>query len=614
MALTYDTVAGAGPDLSAFLKPREGGAKGIDLLVQGARCANCMAKIEKGVAALPDVEAARLNLTSGKLTVTFRTGAVANPGAVLTTVEGLGYSATPFDPGAAVEAHDREGRRLALALGVAAFGAGNAMMFSVPLWAGLFGQELGPATRTMMQWWSALIGAPCALYAGMPFFQSAWRSLKVGRANMDVPISIGVLLTLAISFVETLLHGRDAYFDAAVSLLFLLLIGRWLDHQLRAKARSAAADLLALQAPYAVVLDEAGHEQRKPLAEVAVGDRLIVRPGERVPVDAVVEAGSAELDNALLTGETRPEPVAAGSRIQAGALNLTQEIEHVLKDQELLITAWSPFHLHQLLKTWFWKDGVVAVSAQTVWHQSCQQLYLPRLLDSQVFQATLNDGLDSRDFFAIAQGQEGQGDEVRYLGFSFGKRIPFTLDAALLLIEPGAAAAYVAALQAAERAAAAARSGSGTNATAWGSGGIGDGQGSDGASPGEGDGRGVGDPTRGFYQSGGGATIGGGASAGGVSIGPGGAITGGGGLAGVPSPKKRFYGGIDLDPILAKKQFADLVDEVVQQFTTRMGVKVKISVEIQAESGLGFDADLQRAVRENCRTLKFKNAEFEEGD
>ncbi len=300
--------------------------------------------------------------------------------------------------------------------------------------------------------------------------------------------------------------------------------------------------------------------------------------------------------------------------LNAGAANLTQEIEHVLKDQELLITAWSPFHLHQLLKTWFWKDGVVAVSAQTVWHQSCQQLYLPRLLDSQVFQATLNDGLDSRDFFAIAQGQEGQGDEVRYLGFSFGKRIPFTLDAALLLIEPGAAAAYVAALLAAERAAAAAGSGSGTNAMDWGSQGIGDGQGGDGANPGGGDGRGVGDPTRGFYQSGGGTTPGGGASAGGGTIGPGGAIPGGGGLAGVPSPKKRFYGGIDLDPILAKKQFADLVDEVVQQFTTRMGVKVKISVEIQAESGLGFDADLQRAVRENCRTLKFKNAEFEEGD
>jgi hypothetical protein len=157
--------------------------------------------------------------------------------------------------------------------------------------------------------------------------------------------------------------------------------------------------------------------------------------------------------------------------LNAGAPNLTQEIEHVLKDQELLITAWSPFHLHQLLKTWFWKDGVVAVSAQTVWHQSCQQLYLPRLLDSQVFQATLTDGLDSQDFFAIAQGEEapaGAGREagasagegaggatVRYLGFSFGKRVPFTLDAALLLIEPGAAGAYAAALHAAERSSAA---------------------------------------------------------------------------------------------------------------------------------------------------------------
>ena len=105
-----------------------------------------------------------------------------------------------------------------------------------------------------MQWWCALVATPCVLFAGRPFFESAWRSLKAHRANMDVPISIGVLLTLAISFSETILRGRDTYFDAAISLLFLLLIGRWLDHQLKARARSAAADLLALQAPVAVVL------------------------------------------------------------------------------------------------------------------------------------------------------------------------------------------------------------------------------------------------------------------------------------------------------------------------------------------------------------------------
>ena len=319
MALTYDAAIGA--DYSAFLRRDEAGARSLDLLVKGARCAGCLAKIEKEVASLPGVASARLNLTSGKLTVGFGRDA-ADPGLVMAALERLGYPATPYDPGKAVEARDREGRRLALALGVAGFGAGNAMMFSVPLWAGLFGQELGPATRVFMMWASALIGAPCAIYAGLPFFESAWRSLRAGRANMDVPISIGVLLTLAISFVETVLRGRDAYFDAAVSLLFLLLIGRWLDHQLRAKARGAAADLLAMQAPAAAVL-EGGAERRKPLSEVVVGDRLIVRPGDRIPVDAEVEEGCSDIDNALLTGETLPVAARPGLLLRAGAVNLS---------------------------------------------------------------------------------------------------------------------------------------------------------------------------------------------------------------------------------------------------------------------------------------------------
>jgi len=311
------------PDLTAFLKRRPGQPPTLELLVKGARCAACLGKIERETAALPGVAAARLNLTTGKLTVAFHGLATANPGAVVAKLESLGYPAAPYDPGQAAEALDREGRRLILCLAVAAFGAMNTMMFSVPLWAGLFGQELGPATRVVMQWWCALVATPCALYAGRPFFESAWRSLRAGRANMDVPISIGVLLTLAISFSETLLRGRDAYFDAAVSLLFLLLIGRWLDHQLRLRARSAAADLLALQGASAVVLGADGAERRKPLAEVAVGDTLIVRPGERIPVDSLVESGSSELDNALLTGETAPVPLRPGQVCRAGALNLS---------------------------------------------------------------------------------------------------------------------------------------------------------------------------------------------------------------------------------------------------------------------------------------------------
>ncbi|MES3029514.1 MAG: heavy metal translocating P-type ATPase [Pseudomonadota bacterium] len=309
-------------DFSAFLRDGEDGRPSIDLLVKGARCTACLSKIEREISAMPAVTSARLNLTSGKLSVAFERGR-DDAGAVLERLEGLGYPATPFDPAKAIAAHDAEGRRLSMALGVAAFGAGNAMMFSVPIWAGLFGQELGPATRTLMQWMSAVIAAPCAVYAGMPFFTSAWRSLRKGRANMDVPISIGVILTLVISFVETVLDGADTYFDAAISLLFLLLIGRWLDHRLRASARSAASDLLAMQAPAAVVVGEGGVEHRTPLDDVRAGDLLLVRPGERIPVDGVVEGGVSELDNALLTGETAPVPIGAQDVCRAGALNLT---------------------------------------------------------------------------------------------------------------------------------------------------------------------------------------------------------------------------------------------------------------------------------------------------
>jgi Cu2+-exporting ATPase len=314
--------AGAdGPDLSAYLTETGPGARRLDLLVSGAHCAACIARIEGELADTPGVASARLNLSTGRLAVGLEPE--GDPGRVLRVLDRIGYPATPFDPDSARQAQDREGRELAMALAVAGFGAGNAMIFSVPVWAGLFGQELGPATRTFMQWASAGVGAPCAVFAGMVFFRSAWNALRAGRANMDVPISIGVILTLLVSFQETLLKGRDTYFDAAVTLLFLLLIGRWMDHALRQRARSAAADLLALQAPSAALLAEDGTERRAPLRLVRPGHRLRVRPGERIPVDGVVETGESELDNAILTGETTPEAVAPGAVCRAGALNLS---------------------------------------------------------------------------------------------------------------------------------------------------------------------------------------------------------------------------------------------------------------------------------------------------
>lgn len=319
MALTYQTVR---PDLERFLQPDAAGRARLDLLVPDVRCAGCLGKVERAVQALPGVAQARVNLSQKRLSVEFQPG-TADTGQVVETLERLGYPSTPYDPQQARRAHDREGRELILAMAVAGFGVMNTMMFSVPIWAGLFGQELGPATRTLMMWFSGAVGAPCALYAGLPFFRSAWRSLKARRANMDVPISVGVLLTLAISFSETILRGRDVYFDAAVSLLFLLLIGRWLEHRLRAGASSAAADLLAMQSPTATVIARDGRLVATPLGQVQPGDLLLVCPGERAPVDGEVVAGASDLDNSLLTGETAPVAVAAGQPCRAGALNLS---------------------------------------------------------------------------------------------------------------------------------------------------------------------------------------------------------------------------------------------------------------------------------------------------
>lgn len=319
MALTYDAPR---RDLGAFLRQRDDGKTSLELLVPDVRCAGCLSKVERAVAALPGVVTARVNLSLKRLSVEFRPGA-GDPAEVVATLDRLGYPSTPYDPQEARLSHDREGRELILAMAVAGFGVMNTMMFSVPIWAGLFGQELGPATRTLMMWFSGIVGAPCALYAGLPFFRSAWRSLRARRANMDVPISVGVLLTLAISFSETILRGRDVYFDAAVSLLFLLLIGRWLEHRLRARASSAAADLLAMQAPTATLVGPQDALTAVPLGQVKPGDLLLVRPGERLPVDGDVVEGTSDLDNSLLTGETAPVAIGAGQAVRAGALNLS---------------------------------------------------------------------------------------------------------------------------------------------------------------------------------------------------------------------------------------------------------------------------------------------------
>ncbi|MBY0564599.1 MAG: cadmium-translocating P-type ATPase [Hyphomonadaceae bacterium] len=310
-------------DPAAFVRRDAQGRESLELMVRGAKCAGCIRKIEGGLLALPGVREVRLNLSTGRLSVAWPAGAVRAQ-TVTEALARLGYAAAPFDPEAVKREVDEEGRRLLRYLAVAGFAAMNIMMFSVPVWSGH--GEMGEGTRTLLHWVSALIAIPAALYAAQPFFASAWAALKARRANMDVPISLAVFLTLGISVSETLQQGDHAYFDGITMLLFFLLIGRYLDHRLRQRARTAALDLLALQAVSASRIEADGRIVAVQAREIRVGDRLALAAGERAPVDGVVEEGVSEFDRSMLTGETLPQPTASGAAIHAGVINLSQPL------------------------------------------------------------------------------------------------------------------------------------------------------------------------------------------------------------------------------------------------------------------------------------------------
>ena len=288
----------------------------IMLSLPGAHCAACISTVESGLAALPGVRSARVNLTLRRVSVDAEP--IVSTETLIQALKRLGYEAHELDAGllSATET-DRQGRELLMRLGVAGFSMMNVMLLSVAVWSGA-----EDATRDMFHWISAAIAIPTVIFAGQPFFRSAWTALKARRLGMDVPISLAIILASSISLYETAKGGHHAYFDAAVMLTFFLLAGRYLDHRTRAVARSAAEELAALEVPRAIILRD-GIEVVLPISEVSVGDIVLVRPGGRMPVDGIVTKGSSELDRSLLTGESLPAYAGPGTVISAGEVNLT---------------------------------------------------------------------------------------------------------------------------------------------------------------------------------------------------------------------------------------------------------------------------------------------------
>lgn len=284
-----------------------------DLSVPAVHCAACIQTIETAIGKLDRVEGARVNLSTKRVSVRWR-GDEVPP--FVASLGRMGYEAHLFDPEA--DGRDKTLSELIRAVSVAGFAAGNIMLLSVSVWSGAEG-----ATRDLFHWVSALIAIPALAFSGGIYFRSAWNALRHGRMNMDVPIAVGVSLAYAMSLYETINHGDHAYFDASVSLLFFLLIGRTLDHVMRERARTAVNGLARLAARGAMVLREDGSRDYLPVGEIEPGMQLLIAAGERVPVDGRIIGGASDLDCSLVSGESTPRNVAPGEPVQAGVLNLT---------------------------------------------------------------------------------------------------------------------------------------------------------------------------------------------------------------------------------------------------------------------------------------------------
>lgn len=288
------------------------------LAVPGMHCAGCMGKIERGLGEVPGIASARVNLSAKQVTVLH--DEALKPRDLIAELEKIGFE-SELRKGALAR-NPSAVKPLLLPLAVAAFAAMNVMLFSVSVWSGADG-----TMRELFHWISALIAIPAIAYAGQPFFRSAWGALRHGRTNMDVPISLGVLIATALSFYEVVIGGKDAWFDGALMLLTFLLAGRVLDAMMRDKARTGVDALLSHAAQGAMVVKGDGTLEWRKSEELTPGMLLRVAAGERLAADGTITVGSSRFDQSLLTGETAPIPGTVGDTVLAGTLNLDSPID-----------------------------------------------------------------------------------------------------------------------------------------------------------------------------------------------------------------------------------------------------------------------------------------------
>lgn len=303
-----------------YVTPRTDGLVETDLYLERVHCASCVWLVEKMPLAIPGV--ARADLDVGRALAHIVWDATKTPlSQIAGFLDRLGYPPHPYRGGKADELRKREDRASLTRIGVAGAIAANVMMIAIAIYAGWFG-GMDPVFHRYFRWWSFLLTTPAVLWPGRVFFVSAWGALRQRALHMDVPIALAIGVGYLRGSWNTMRDAGPIYFDGVATLIFLLLVGRFLQQRAQRAAADSAELLFSLAPSTARVVD--GEQIREvPTQAVLPGVTLDVRAGDTLAADGVVLTGRSSMDLSLLSGESRPVAVAEGAEVYAGTINLS---------------------------------------------------------------------------------------------------------------------------------------------------------------------------------------------------------------------------------------------------------------------------------------------------
>ncbi|MCP1727500.1 Cu2+-exporting ATPase [Natronospira proteinivora] len=308
-----------------FIHRHEDGSKEASLLIDGMYCAACGWLIERGLAEAPGVKEVRVNPATGRALLRWQ-GDKVRLSQLMAHMDRLGYRPHPVLPDAANEQAQRERRSALRRLIVAGLGMMQAMMFAVALYAGDF-HGMDPDHAQFLRIVSMLVATPVILYAGLPIFRGAIRDLRNLAPGMDVPVGLAIGSGYLASVWVTFFGGPEIYFDSVSMFTFFLLTARYVEMAARHKANATTDALATLVPDSATRLNPDGSSEQVPIGDLALGDLLRVLPGETIPADAVIEKGETQVDESMLTGESRPQSRGIGEAVVGGSLNVSNAIE-----------------------------------------------------------------------------------------------------------------------------------------------------------------------------------------------------------------------------------------------------------------------------------------------